>query len=129
MRKQDLTAMSLEELWQLHEELTKLLADKVLAEKRELETRLEKLNRVEIIRDAGSAQLLYRTDRPPRRKYPKVLPKYRNPLAPSETWSGRGKQPRWIVAALETGQRLDDLRIDNVEKRRRKKRAAPGSHR
>jgi DNA-binding protein H-NS len=129
MRKQDLTAMSLEELWQLHEELTKLLADKVLAEKRELETRLEKLNRVEIIRDAGSAHLLYSTDRPPRRKYPKVLPKYRNPLAPSETWSGRGKQPRWIVAALETGQRLDDLRIDNAEKRPRKKRAAPSSHR
>jgi DNA-binding protein H-NS len=127
MRKQDLTAMSFEELWQLHEELTKILADKVLAEKRELENRLEKLNRVEIVRDAGSAHLQYKTDRPPRRKYPKVLPKYRNPLAPSETWSGRGKRPRWLVAALETGQRLDDLKIDDAERTLTKERAVRGS--
>ena len=128
MRKHDLAEMSFEELWQLHEELTRILADKVLAEKRELESRLEKLSRVEIIGDAASAHLLYKTGRPPRRKYPKVLPKYRNPLAPSETWSGRGKRPRWFVAALETGHKLEELKIDNVENRSPKRRTAPGSH-
>ena len=29
----------------------------------------------------------------------KVAPKYRNPKNPSETWSGRGRKPRWMVAA------------------------------
>jgi DNA-binding protein H-NS len=29
----------------------------------------------------------------------KVAPKYRNPKNPSETWTGRGRKPRWIVAA------------------------------
>lgn len=125
MRKLDLTTMQFDELWQLYEELTKVLADKVLAERRELEDRLAKLNRVEIVRDVGSnlPLSLSMTDRAPRRRYPKVLPKYRNPLAPSQTWSGRGKQPRWVIAALETGQRLDDLKIENVEKGARKRRA------
>jgi DNA-binding protein H-NS len=124
MRKQDLTKMQFEELWQLYEELTKLLAEKVIVEKRELEDRLARLNRVEIVREVGSnlPLTLSMTDRAPRRKYPKVLPKYRNPLAPSQTWSGRGKRPRWVVAALETGQRLDDLKIESAEKIARKHR-------
>ena len=121
MRKPDLNALQFEELWELHQQLTKILAEKIIAEKRELEARLEKLHRVEIIRDVEGAQRQPK----PRRRYPKVLPKYRNPLAPSETWSGRGKQPRWFVAALETGQRPDDLKIDHDGKGARKQRSAP----
>ncbi len=128
MRRPDLDAMQLDELWQLHEELTKMLSDKIVAEKRELEDRLAKLNRVELIKEPGSAHARSMSNRAPRRKYPKVLPKYCNPLAPSETWSGRGKRPRWLVAALETGHRLDEFKIDTVEKAARKERAARGPH-
>ena len=53
--------------------------------------------------------------RPERRKYPRVLPKYQNPDVPSETWSGRGKQPRWLTAALKTGHSIEDFVIGNVE--------------
>jgi DNA-binding protein H-NS len=128
MSKPDLAAMQFEELWLLHEELTKVLSEKIVVEKRELEDRLAKLSRVEIIGEPGNAHRLSMTDRAPRRKYPKVLPKYCNPLVPSETWSGRGKRPRWLVAALKTGHRLDEFKIDNVEKGAGKKRAAPGRH-
>jgi DNA-binding protein H-NS len=124
MRKPDLAAMPFEELWRLHEEITKILSDKIVAEKRELEDRLAKLNRVEIIREPESSHPLFMTDRAPRRKYPKVLPKYCNPQAPSQTWSGRGKRPRWLVAALETGHRLDEFKIGNVEEGTHKKRAS-----
>src|SRR5512133_1254646 len=41
----------------------------------------------------------------------KVLPKYRNPDNPDETWSGRGRQPKWVQAALAEGQTLEDLTI------------------
>jgi DNA-binding protein H-NS len=116
MRKPDLDAMQIDELWQIHEELTKILSDRMLTEKLELEKRLAKLNRIEIIRGPRSANSLSMADRAPRRKYPKVLPKYFNPLTPSETWSGRGKQPRWLVAALKTGHKLDEFRIGSVEK-------------
>src|SRR6202048_1007984 len=46
-----------------------------------------------------------------RRPYPQVFPKYRNPAEPSETWTGRGKQPRWLTAQLKSGKQLEDFRI------------------
>jgi len=38
-----------------------------------------------------------------------VAVKYRNPDDPSQTWSGRGKRPQWVVDALAAGKTLDDL--------------------
>ena len=113
MRKPDLEAMDFDELWLLHEELTEILSEKIQAEKLELEKRLAQLNQQ--IGDAESFSAELRTDRPQRRNYPKVLPKYCNPSAPGETWSGRGKQPRWLVAALQSGQKLEDLLIADTE--------------
>src|SRR5258706_15974988 len=110
MRKLALDATEFDELWLLHEELTKILAEKISAEKQKLEKRLAQLSRGEQFGEVPSPPNEQRTDRP-RRKYPKVLPKYFNPSAPLETWSGRGKQPRWVVAALRSGHKLEDLRI------------------
>ncbi len=114
MSKPDLESMQFDELWAIHEELTKILSDKILAEKRELEKRLAKLQQTSSIRE-GADQPLPPGSRAPRRKYQKVQPKFRNPLTPSETWSGRGKQPRWLVAALKEGHRLEDMRIATNE--------------
>ena len=41
----------------------------------------------------------------------KVLPKYRNPENADETWSGRGRQPKWVQAALAAGETLPALAI------------------
>ncbi|GHA85519.1 H-NS family nucleoid-associated regulatory protein [Cognatilysobacter bugurensis] len=41
----------------------------------------------------------------------KVAPKYRNPENPDETWSGRGKQPRWLAAYTGQGRSLDEFKI------------------
>jgi len=107
--------MDFDELWLLHEELTKILAEKISAEKRKLEKRLAQLSRGEQIGEAPALPKEQKADRP-RRKYPKVLPKYFNPSAPLETWSGRGKQPRWFVAALRSGRKLDELLIPDPQK-------------
>jgi DNA-binding protein H-NS len=123
MRNSDLTKMEFEELWELYEELTKLLTEKVVAEKRELENRLAKLNRVETVREAGNTLQQTLTDHAPRRRYPEVLPRYCNPSDPSQKWSGRGKKPKWVVAALNSGQELEDLRIDRARKADQKQRA------
>lgn len=45
----------------------------------------------------------------------KVLPKYRNPENADETWSGRGRQPKWVQAALAGGDKLSDLAIPAAE--------------
>ncbi|SDB95866.1 H-NS histone family protein [Acinetobacter boissieri] len=40
-----------------------------------------------------------------------VAPRYRNPENPIETWTGRGKKPRWLVAQLTQGATLNDFLI------------------
>ncbi|MDI3337490.1 H-NS histone family protein [Defluviimonas aestuarii] len=45
------------------------------------------------------------------RKRKPAKPKYANPANKSETWTGRGRKPRWVEAALKAGKKLDDLAI------------------
>lgn len=105
----DLEAMPFDELWSIHEELTKILSDKILEEKRELEKRLAQLNQsAPSVAEERSNPL---RKRPSRRKYPKVQPKYFNPSEPTETWSGRGKRPRWLALALQDGRTLEEFAI------------------
>ena len=40
-----------------------------------------------------------------------VAPKYRNPADASQTWTGRGRKPKWVVEELATGGSLDDFLI------------------
>ncbi len=41
----------------------------------------------------------------------KVPPKYRNPADPSQTWAGRGQQPKWLAAETGKGRALDEFLI------------------
>jgi len=36
--------------------------------------------------------------------------RYRNPADGAQTWSGRGRQPKWIAEALAAGRSLDEFR-------------------
>jgi DNA-binding protein H-NS len=103
----DFDSMSLDELWSLHETLAKTLAERLSSEKATLEARLKQLHQ-----PGSGARLVTRSATgDERRPYPAVAPKYRNPEDSNETWSGRGKQPRWLVALLQTGKQIDDFRI------------------
>lgn len=107
--KIDLDAMSVDELWSLHEEISAILSARIMEEKRVLEQRLAALNGGAGGAAAYSARA---ASKPDRRKYPKVLPRYRNPDS-AETWSGRGKRPRWLVAALDAGRELQEFLINH----------------
>jgi len=38
--------------------------------------------------------------------------KYRNPKNPEETWSGRGRKPRWLkVAMTSVGAKIEDFQV------------------
>jgi DNA-binding protein H-NS len=113
-KKLDIEAMSTDEMWQLHVEIGRVLSVRLTSEKCELEKRLERLHRESGIPQTKPAAAGQNTRRE-RRRYPRVLPKYQNPNEPSETWSGRGKQPRWLTAALKTGHTIEDFVIRNVE--------------
>jgi DNA-binding protein H-NS len=89
--------MSIDQLWCLHEVLASELAQKITQERDKLDQRLKRIDRGVTVHA--------------RRPYPRVLPRFRNPARPSETWAGRGKQPRWLREALRLGKKLDDFRI------------------
>ena len=97
MKQQELERLSIDDLWALHTEVAPILKAKLRLEQRRLTERLERLERLQV--PAG------------RRPYPAVHPKYCNPHLPSETWCGRGKQPRWLVKQLKRGHRIEDFRI------------------
>jgi DNA-binding protein H-NS len=120
IKKSDLESMSVDGLWSLHEQISEILSARITSEKRELEKRLAVLSRG---RDAIEEKYVssYTDNGKARRKYPRVVPKYRNPQT-SETWSGRGKQPRWLVAAIKTGRKIEDFAIGAAESRGRRQR-------
>jgi len=35
---------------------------------------------------------------------------YRNPSDNAQTWTGRGRKPKWVIDALSNGKNLGDLR-------------------
>jgi DNA-binding protein H-NS len=107
MKRIELERMSSDDLWSLHLEVTQLLQEKIRAERLTLEKRLKILTPLSLKAPVSE-----------RRPYPPVSPKYRNPERPSETWSGRGKQPRWLVAHLKSGGRIDDFAIRKVANKR-----------
>jgi DNA-binding protein H-NS len=100
MQSLDLRTMSVDQLWNFHEQLVIELGRKIREEKAKLEGRLRQL---------GSPRP--ENGQRERRPYPKVHPKYRNPKNSEETWAGRGKQPGWLAAQLRAGKELDDFLI------------------
>jgi DNA-binding protein H-NS len=86
---------------------------RIIAEKRQLQSRLAQLSRGKYAQGSVVLELkATQTNRErPRRKYPRGFPKYQNPAVPSETWSGLGKWPRWLVSALKGDGMIEDFKI------------------
>ena len=118
----ELKSLSVDELWALHEEVSAMLSERILAEKRELEARLAKLNRGLVEKATVTPAASKTNGRAGRRKYPPVVPKYQNPGDPTETWAARGKQPRWLVSELKAGKKIDDFLINHSKRQAGSKR-------
>src|SRR5262245_15407061 len=105
MPKVNLPGMNVEALMDLRERV-----DETLHRRRaELQQQLAAMGVTRVLRGGRSAL-----------KGRKVPPKYRSPLG--ETWAGRGAKPRWLVAAIQRGKRLDDFLIDKSARQGRGKR-------
>ena len=105
MPKVSLSGMTVEALMDLRKRV-----DEMLHERRaELEKQLKAFAGARVVRGSGSVL-----------KGRKVPPKYRSPSG--ETWAGRGARPRWLVAAIKGGRKLDDFLIEKARGKRRAKR-------
>ena len=95
MAKTDINGMSYAELTELETRLAGLKAEKQSQERAAIKERL-----TAVAKQAGfDIHDLFGRGRGG--KGAKVAPKYRNPKNPAETWTGRGRMPRWMAAATK----------------------------
>src|SRR5262245_61741455 len=105
MPKINLSRMTVEALMDLRKRV-----DETLNKRRaELEKQLETIGGGKVVRGGGSVL-----------KGKKVPPKDRGPSG--ETWAGRGAKPRWLVAAIKEGKKLEHFLIDKSARKGRRKR-------
>ena len=86
----DFEALTADELYLLHLEITAVLKEKLAAKRELLEQQLHRLHPPE---DSAVTRF--------RRPYPPVRAKFQNPDQPLECWSGRGKRPRWLERFID----------------------------
>ena len=107
MAKTNLGSMSVEQLLQLRDDVGKELNRKTVM----LRSQLARLGGA-IASSRGRGGSL---------KGKKVPPKYRDRAG--NTWAGRGAKPRWLVAAIKEGKKLEDFAVEKTApgRKRRKK--------
>jgi DNA-binding protein H-NS len=101
----DIAHLSLKELKDLQSQVAKAVATFADRKKKEAIAELE-----EIARAKGFTLAELTGMAAPRKRAP-ASAKYANPADASDTWSGRGRKPRWFVAALAAGKTPADLAI------------------
>ena len=103
----DLDNMSLKELRDLHKAVGRQI-DGFEARKREQAMMAAQKAAEE---HGYSLKDLLGSGKAPKAAKATVAPKYVNPDDSSETWTGRGRQPRWVKGHLDAGGSVDDLLI------------------
>jgi DNA-binding protein H-NS len=106
MGRPDLDVMSLSELKQLQKDVAKSIETYRERQKEEARAVLEAK-----ARELGfSFAELAPTGA--RRKSRSTAPaRFRHPENPALTWTGRGRRPNWVTAALEQGRKLEELAV------------------
>lgn len=99
-------SLSLKELKDLQSQVAKAIASFEDRKKKEAVAELE-----ERARAMGYSLAELTGVAAPVRKRSPAVPKYANPANASDTWSGRGRKPRWFEAALKAGKAPEDLAI------------------
>jgi DNA-binding protein H-NS len=105
MAKVNLSSMDVQSLLNLRKQVDEALADR----RTQLERQLRELG------GGGEGSGRRRGASPLAGK--RVPPKYRSPSG--ETWAGRGARPRWLVAVIKGGKKLDDFMIDKSARKGR----------
>ncbi len=100
----NLLSLSLKELKDLQSQVGKAIASFEDRKKKEAIAALE-----EKARDMGfSLSELTGAVTSTRKRRPSTVT-YRNPANAAETWTGRGRKPRWFEAAIKSGKKPEEM--------------------
>lgn len=102
----ELDNLTLRELRDLQSQVAKAIASYEDRKKKDALAELE-----EKARSLGFSLAELTGMAPARKQRAATSAKYANPMDPSETWSGRGRKPRWFIDAIAAGKTAEDLAI------------------
>jgi len=104
--KMDLNTLSLAQLKKLQDDVAVAIFNYEKRKKAEALTAVE-----DAARAAGfSLKELLSSEKLTKGKI-KAAPKYANPADPTQTWTGRGRKPKWVEELLASGKSLEDAAI------------------
>lgn len=105
----NLTDMSVEQLQQLQDQIGREIKLRRARDRKEVLSKIRAMAAAggytleELVAGAGVSDVA--------KAVRTVPPKYRHLKNPDLTWTGRGKQPRWVAEYLAAGKSLADLLI------------------
>ncbi len=101
MEKAELNKMPLDELLSIRARVEEVIEERHRARRREA---IDKIKR--IAEEAGISldELVKKSGRP-------TVVRFRDPANSANTWSGRGRRPGWLQAALERGGDLAEFAV------------------
>ena len=102
----DLNNLSLEELKSLQNDVAVALYN---FEKRKKADALAEIKSLARAKGFSLDELL--SDGKAKVKRAPAVAKYADPANPDNTWSGRGRKPKWLIAELENGKSVEDFAI------------------
>ncbi|MEQ1718610.1 MAG: H-NS histone family protein [Hyphomicrobium sp.] len=102
-----LDKMSFAELRDLRARVDEAMVEREAEERRELKAKLEAL----AAESGFSVTQLFEGGKGRRGKAGIAVVKYRNPKDASQTWSGRGRKPGWLNAAVAKGAKIESFEV------------------
>lgn len=94
------------------DQLQSLIADaQQELEKKRSEARSAKVREIRRLAAEAGLEVDIKGARAMRSSGSALPPKYRNPVPPNQTWTGRGPRPQWFKDALAKGKSLAELSI------------------
>jgi len=104
----DLKNLSIKDLSKLQENISKAIELRKISDKKDLIKKFASM-----AEESGFTLDELLADKPVSTKNKKIPaePKYLNPDDHSQTWSGNGRKPAWLIELLDTGKTLNDFLI------------------
>lgn len=105
LTQDELVKIPLKDLLALQELLSKAIANRREQEKLALYEKITAL----ALESGFSLDELLNPKQASKKAPPKV--RYRNPNNKDETWTGKGRKPKWLLELLDAGRQLDEFAV------------------
>ncbi len=104
----DLSSLNLNQLADLKKQIDIEIVQRKESEKQNLRAEMQ---RMAAAAGLSLAEVLEGADKKVRKQASTGVAQFANPADASQTWTGRGRKPQWVLDWLAAGKALDALRV------------------